>query len=458
MFTSLPSVAAAIMCSLGLQPETAPIRPQSAAAVQTSQEERLTFLRESAIRINSIDPDIDDFADLQPLKALIGDARVVQLGEQSHGDGAVFLAKCRLIKFLHQEMGFDVLVWESGHFECREVDRVLRDPQRPIRDAWKAGLFGIWALSAQAIPVLEYAREVAATDRPLETAGYDCQITSGDLAPWLAAMRDFYLPLGERHPSEHLLAAIEREKDVLLSSAKTQQQAEGVIQGLRNLGELTDAARDRLIAAHGADEFTFLRRTIDDFVATAGMTLNRLKPVTPDNPFINTRDQRMGENLVWLARERYKGRKLIVWAATMHQVHDVHGIRPPWDPDGYKNEIIAGTIAKPVLGDDLFSIGFDAHTGSAATCFQAPQSIPSSPEGSLGALLAKLEHPFFYVDFRSLPQDHWLRDFTIARPLGYAPMEARWPRHLDGMFFIHTMFPSTQRERAPAGATLTVHP
>src|ERR1044072_7460263 len=32
----------------------------------------------------------------------------------------------------------------------------------------------------------------------------------------------------------------------------------------------------------------------------------------------NLRDQRMGENLIWLANERYKNRRIIVWAAAFH--------------------------------------------------------------------------------------------------------------------------------------------
>ena len=77
---------------------------------------RIAWLSRNAIQINSIDPTIanDDFADLKPLKAAIGNSRIVVLGEQSHGDGATFLAKCRLVKFLHQRMGFDVLAWLGG--------------------------------------------------------------------------------------------------------------------------------------------------------------------------------------------------------------------------------------------------------------------------------------------------------------------------------------------------------
>src|SRR5690348_3029168 len=111
-------------------------------------DDRIAWLDEHAVRIRSIDPREEDFSDLQPLKAAIGAARVVALGEQSHGDGAVFLAKCRLIKFLHKEMGFDVLVWESTEFDCREADRAMRDPAVDLDVAWQKGIFSIWGKSA----------------------------------------------------------------------------------------------------------------------------------------------------------------------------------------------------------------------------------------------------------------------------------------------------------------------
>jgi len=61
---------------------------------------RIGWLLRNAVPIRSIDPTIpdDDFADLKPLVAAVGRSRMVVLGEQSHGDGATFLAKGRLIK------------------------------------------------------------------------------------------------------------------------------------------------------------------------------------------------------------------------------------------------------------------------------------------------------------------------------------------------------------------------
>src|SRR5262245_11525127 len=68
------------------------------------------WMAEHAVSIRSIDVKDDDFSDLEPLMAAIGTSRVVQMGEPSHGAGSAFAAKARLIKFLHQRMGFDVLV------------------------------------------------------------------------------------------------------------------------------------------------------------------------------------------------------------------------------------------------------------------------------------------------------------------------------------------------------------
>ena len=76
------------------------------------------WAREHAYRIKSITPVHEDiesnsFTDLDMLKPLLQDKRIVFLGESSHGV-AELLAKTRLIQFLHKEMGYNVLAFESG--------------------------------------------------------------------------------------------------------------------------------------------------------------------------------------------------------------------------------------------------------------------------------------------------------------------------------------------------------
>ncbi|MDP2955856.1 MAG: hypothetical protein Q8N53_05500, partial [Longimicrobiales bacterium] len=93
--------------------------------------------------VASVDPANRDFSDLQDLRDVIGDSRVVMLGEQSHGDGTVFLAKTRLIEFLHQEMGFDVLAFESGLFDMRKAWEAMAEGRDP-REAFSTGVGLAW--------------------------------------------------------------------------------------------------------------------------------------------------------------------------------------------------------------------------------------------------------------------------------------------------------------------------
>src|SRR5262245_51557891 len=71
-----------------------------------------------------------DFSDLEPMAEAIGDARIVALGEINHTDGATLVMRNRVIRFLHERMGFDVLAWEAGLVGCRRMSEMLR-AQRP---------------------------------------------------------------------------------------------------------------------------------------------------------------------------------------------------------------------------------------------------------------------------------------------------------------------------------------
>ncbi|MGB5554717.1 MAG: hypothetical protein WBM83_08685, partial [Flavobacteriaceae bacterium] len=55
----------------------------------------------------------DNLKDLSPLK----NSKIVLLGEQTHGDGAVFDKKVELIKALHEQLGFNIVVFESGMYD-----------------------------------------------------------------------------------------------------------------------------------------------------------------------------------------------------------------------------------------------------------------------------------------------------------------------------------------------------
>ncbi len=73
------------------------------------------------IRKNSIPVELfshGNYDDLHFLQELIGDKTLIQLGESSHGVKEFNQMRVRIIKYLHEKMGFNIIAFESGLFEC----------------------------------------------------------------------------------------------------------------------------------------------------------------------------------------------------------------------------------------------------------------------------------------------------------------------------------------------------
>lgn len=426
---------------------------------------RIEWLSRNATPIQSIDPTIanDDFADLKPLMAAIGNSRIVVLGEQSHGDGATFLAKARLIKFLHQRMGFDVLAWEAGLFNCHDMDSAVRNPAVPLDDAMRRGLYPIWAMSAQVRPVFEYARSVSGTNRPLEMIGFDHQFSgTGGGTRWRDALIAFIDKADPAILPESLRSSLLNDsRDIVFKPDSKTADIRLVTEKWKSLPGLLDAARTVLESKHSPREVALMRRSVDDaLLSLEGIARFRESAgafKTADN---NLRDQRMGENLVWLADERYKHQRIIVWAAAFHTLHEASAIKLDSGAGfSYQGVLTMGQVARKSLNNAIYTIAFTAAEGKAgdATGGRALDlEVPA--DTSFEGLCLTLGHQFLFVDLRHLPTSHWLRQPISASLLGYSPIETDWSRQIDAFIFTRTMFPSTKGPMAPEGAVLTEYP
>ena len=82
--------------------------------------------------------------------------------------------------------------------------------------------------------------------------------------------------------------------------------------------------------------------------------------------------------------------------------------------------------------------------------------IRPGPPGSMGDLMRRVDAPFLFVDFRSLPGDHWFREPMLSGMMGYDQWYADWTRQVDAVFFTREMMPSTRTGLNPGGIALTV--
>ncbi|HUT94865.1 MAG TPA: erythromycin esterase family protein [Thermoguttaceae bacterium] len=414
---------------------------------------RIDWLKKTAVAVRTIDPKDDDFADLMPLAKAIGTARIVALGEQSHGDGATFLAKHRLIRFLHEKMGFDVLAWESGMFDCREVDAAVLSGMSPGMAA-SEGIFGIWAMSGHVLPVLQYAASTLKTGRRLEIAGFDCQFSVAGSAERFPKAIEAYFDRIDPHvmtksQRESLRSVI--EDMVGLNRGDHTNRSDPVV--VRELIEWLDAHPAQAARAHSGREIAFIRRVLNNL-----LILDQIKrqPRTEGPADDDLREKAMGENLAWLAKEYYSDRKIIVWAASRHLMREASGMKWLEAEGSYAGTVPMGQVAHDLLGENYYSVMFTAYCGKKGYPMSGPffatTEIPNALKGSLEDVLHSAGMPYAFVDFRSLPPGgEWLRKPLVSRPMGYSMMEADWPKAFDAVFYTEEMFPSTKAGDVPEG-------
>ena len=133
--------------------------------------------RENTVKINSINPYTGDFSDLESFGNAIGDARIVMLGEQDHGDAAAFLAKSWLIKYLHEVKGFNVLAFESDFFALNEGWDNLDKNSNDIDSFIRGNIFPLWtACDGCQELFFNYIPATFSTENPLQLSGFDNQL------------------------------------------------------------------------------------------------------------------------------------------------------------------------------------------------------------------------------------------------------------------------------------------
>jgi erythromycin esterase len=403
--------------------------------------ERVRWVGEHAVAVRSIDPADEDFSDLMPLAQAIGKARVVQLGEATHGDGATFRAKGRLIRFLHQVMGFDVLAWEAGIVDVRWVDEALR-AGLPSSDAASRGLYRAWQ-SQETLPALDYVRASQGTDRPIATVGFDCRVS----LPKVRAELYPKLVFGFFDRLDPALIS-KQERDEFTAMSVGLVPAEYYAKpGLRpynrelpkRLIETIDRRRDELLARYPPHEIDYVRQTLVSLLA-----MDRGLGPGDKDPFTNgyTRDTGMAENLLWWLNGPLKDRKVIVWAHNYHVMNDF-----PSDavgPEARKSRSgPMGRFLKDELGSGLYTIGFTSFGGGMLDLDEGKE-VPVEP-GDLERLLHAAGRPWLFLDFAHLPADHWLRRPWTASFYFNKPYEAvtTWTRIYDGVFFLDIQKPAT---------------
>jgi len=498
------------LTALAQQPDV----QQPVSVVAATDDALQKWIVANAIALRSIDPKDEDFSDLEPLMQAIGSARVVQLGEPSHGAGSAFGAKSRLIEFLHERMGFDIVAWESGFYEVRLAQAALRGGEDPVLAAQR-GIMTVWSNAAEARPLFEYVKASQNTTRPIEMVGLDMNVSApgvderlaADLRSFVAALRDSALRRDLVMLVDEAAAAAERLRAHAASEERKWIEASRAGLAGKELEEAlriweqeegrkqrpTKADFDKFLAAtagllqtvranrttfeevHSADEIAFMERAIENLRGRGTRIYEQDRPDSaPENVRTsrswNLRDGLMADNLRWLMEQVYPGRKVIVWAHNAHVMNayfaeDWRSVHTKPQPGGMKP---AGTSVAEWLKGGVYTIAMTTYEGEEAWANgQRRAPVFPAPDGSFESRLHRVGKPQLFLDLRSARAEkrHPMRTPYSLRVSGYGQPSGEYgndrvpdlTQAFDAIFYIDHMAPATAlcKGRCTASALAT---
>jgi len=429
------------------------------ARVGLAAEDRVSWLRANVVPLRTLDAAEPDLSDLRPLGPSFDNVEVVLLGEATRGDGSTFEAKARLVRFLHEEKGFDVLAFECGLFDCYRAWQAIRTG-RDARTALEGALFPLYVDAQQFQSLLDLLNRYATTDRPLEIAGIDSQLGPQSIDALIAGLTEAIADCSSRQqvlPTESLDELWRIARYVAAGSYTSGQEALPTREVRQRIDQTLDRLSELLACPAGATSFSssspganFWQQVLINLRAAIELTW-RLGLWDPsesmDAAIHNLRDLQMADNLLWLKRHSHFGRKTIVWSLTLHLARDL-GTLETGDRETQRRfsrfDLLGARLAA-ALEPDPYVVAYTAFEGRKGSVFKLPDALLVPTRGSLEDLMARTNLEVAFLDLQrlaSLKGGAWLTRPLIARPIAFKELRGVWPRHLDAIFYIRTLEPA----------------
>lgn len=356
------------------------------------------------------------------LNEVLQGQRVVLLGESSHGVAEFYERKSALVRYLHEDLGYGVLVFESGLADVATAYDNAADMETEALIE-SSLLYNTDRLA----PLFDRVKQAKGTPEPLRLAGMDLQ---------------------SRHFTDEVQALVSNRSvdaaflDDLRGQLWQKMLGEQDFQAYNRLSRRFVAKADTLLRAlnrsaprgtRSYEEQAIVRnvKNLRDFFsfkyekgASAEAEFSAMQAL---------RDSIMADNLLWLTETVFPDEKVIVWA------HNGHIVK-----NNFRARTDLGEYVHREMPDESYAMGFVAYQGAAFEEHQENDTLQfrHTDAQMMESRFADLGASEVFADFRSAADPlPWSRDSlqvahntTLRRTV--VPHEA-----FDGVYFIKTVSP-----------------
>jgi erythromycin esterase len=375
----------------------------------------VAWLKANAMPIATAEPG-HGFADLAGLRDVIGDARVVALGEATHGTREFFQLKHRMIEYCVAELGFTMIGFEAEYGATLAVnDYVLGGPGK-VADV--VGGMGFWTWDNEEVYALvEWVRAWnQGHERKVKFYGFDMQSSAA--------------------ATLHLLAYLERVAPELAKESEEKFSPLAAYTTSMNFADLSDDAQeiitdqiDDVMEEIEDNREAWIERTSETAWRLARQSVvmldqyARYAVAKSEEKGFTRRDRAMATNVRNLLRVEGSDAKAVLWAHNGH-VKKTEDLKSPAEKRFEARTM--GSFLADELDDDYVSIGFAFNQGSFKALSGERKAVEltvgPAPAGFLDAALAATGMPILALDLMQVPSrgpvDAWMNSDPLQRFIG----------------------------------------
>lgn len=288
-----------------------------------------------------------DFSELEFLRSELEKADIVLLGEPSHSP-QYYDIKIQLVRYLHEQLNFDVLAFESGLYQMETANSDIKKGES-IYSAFENSVFPIWTLTEEFQKLYGYLDSLRTRKDTLEITGFDCQVSA------YYASKRFISEF--QHALKNNKVSFNPKPFLIL-----QTQFENLETGKKGLTEEFNAEsiQELIELAKSVSSVPALSMYHQSLLSWIGhfsdLYHNKIFQKLQDGAFQgkdnNIRDSLMAMNMIYLYEKLYAGKKIIGWGANLHFGNKVRNL-DTWAPDS-KQFVGMGYHLKQKLGAKVF--------------------------------------------------------------------------------------------------------